>query len=380
MTLDGVRTVARQEFMQRIRKGRWRWLLVAWFVILVVITVLVRLALREAGPEVAPYRGSVMYGGLMFLVLSLSLLVVPALAAQSINGDRERGVLATLQVTRLSAVEIALGKFAAAWGTTLIFLLLTAPLVAWCVVEGGVDAVSIAVVTVVMATLLATVCAVALALSAMLARSTTSSVLSYLSVFALTLGTLIAFGLATAMTQESVTRSYRHPVFYDEAHPPPLTGSPPELPPTPLRFEEGTYVETQSRTDRVWWLLAPNPFVVLADAAPYRPRCYDQAGWTAYQPLAPGEVPPRPQCDDSGIDPLGSIGRGVRGLRKPPDNYDESVRLREYSQQDQDQGRGAPLWPTGLAINLALGAGALVLATRRLRTPAHTLPRGQRVA
>ena len=379
MTLDGVRTVARQEFMQRIRKGRWRWLLAAWFVILVAITALVRLALREAGQEVAPYRGSVMYGGLMILVLSLSLLVVPALAAQSVNGDRERGVLATLQVTRLSAVEIALGKFAAAWGTTMVFLLLTAPLVLWCVAEGGVDLASIAVVTLVMAILLATVCAVALALSALLARSTTSSVLSYLSVFVLTLGTLIGFGLATAMTQESVTRSFRHPVYYDEAHPPPPpSDNARELPPTPLRFEEGTYIEKRSRTDRVWWLLAPNPFVVLADAAPYRPRCYTPEGWTAYQPLQPGDVPPRHQCDDSGIDPLGAIGRSVRELRKAPVSDSGDGRIAEYA--DREQGRGAPVWPTGLAINLALGAGALVLATRRLRTPAHTLPRGQRVA
>jgi hypothetical protein len=55
----------------------------------------------------------------MLFVLGLALLVVPSLAAQSVNGDRERGTLATLQVTRLSAGEITLGKFVAAWGTAL---------------------------------------------------------------------------------------------------------------------------------------------------------------------------------------------------------------------------------------------------------------------
>lgn len=381
MTVDGVRAVARQEFTQRIRKGRWRWLLAAWFLVLLGVSVLMRQALDDVGEEITPYRGAVMYGGLMLLVLSLALLVVPALAAQSVNGDRERGVLATLQVTRLSPFEIALGKFVAAWGTTLVFLALTAPLVLWCINEGGVDGESVVVVTLVMAVLLGTVCAVALALSALLSRSTTSSVLSYLSVFALTLGTLIVFGLATAVTQQEIRRTERVPTEFLE---PPSGGEP-----TPGGFQDVEYVETITRTDRVWWLLAPNPFVVLADAAPFRPRCFFPAA------DFPNEFERQQairECDDAGMDPLGNIGRGVRELRKPPS---ESVHagFAASTVPPGDPGfgtapvpdlpppsRGAPVWPTGLAINLLLGVGSLAVATRRLRTPARTLAPGQRVA
>lgn len=338
MTVDGVRTVARQEFMQRIRKGRWRWLLAAWFVVLLVVTVLIRLALNDVGEEIVPYRGAVMYGGLMLLVLSLALLVVPALAAQSVNGDRERGVLATLQVTRLSALEIALGKFAAAWGTTLVFLALTAPLVLWCLGEGGVDGESVVVVTAVMAVLLGTVCAVALALSALLSRSTTSSVLSYLSVFALTLGTLIVFGLATAVTQEKVERSFD-------------IGN----------GQRETYLESRARTDRVWWLLAPNPFVVLADSAPRLPRRSDPV---TGQPVA------------SPLDPLGDIGNAVREARRPPRDH-----VHAYDGLSTEPAPlPGPVWPYGLAFDVLLAAGAVVVTVRRLRTPARRLPRGVRIA
>jgi hypothetical protein len=38
------------------------------------------------------------------------------------------------------------------------------------------------------------------------------------------------------------------------------------------------------------------------------------------------------------------------------------------------------VWPTGLVVDVLLGAGALVLTERRLRTPTRTLPKGQRVA
>jgi ABC-2 type transport system permease protein len=388
MTVDGVRAVARQEFMQRIRRGRWRWLLAAWFVVLLGVTVLMRQALDDVGEDVVPYRGAVMYGGLMLLVLSLALLVAPALAAQSVNGDRERGVLATLQVTRLSAFEIALGKFVAAWGTTLVFLALTAPLVLWCLNEGGVDGESVLVVTAVMAVLLGTVCAVALALSALLARSTTSSVLSYLAVFALTLGTLIVFGLATAVTQDKITVNSREPVYAPGAFDQPPSPDQPEGP-EPVSYQDYTYVESRTRTDRIWWLLAPNPFVVLADAAPYRPRCYfpradfrSEAEWQR-------EIR---NCDDAGMDPLGAIGRGVRDLRKPPSDESYFRSSTDYAPPAEavtgevlliDSGppsRGAPVWPTGLAINILLGAGSLFLATQRLRTPARALARGQRVA
>ncbi len=43
--MSGVLTVARIELKVRVRAGRWRWLLAAWFVILVGFTALLRLAL-----------------------------------------------------------------------------------------------------------------------------------------------------------------------------------------------------------------------------------------------------------------------------------------------------------------------------------------------
>lgn len=334
--LAGTATVAGQEFRMRIRAGRWRWLLAAWFAVLAGFTLLMRLALTAAGEDDRPL-GTPMYGALMLLVLGMGMLVVPALTAQSVNGDRERGTLATLQVTRLRPVEIAAGKLAAAWGTALVFLALTAPLVVWTVAEGGVPLARLAVTTLVMALLLGVVCAVAQALSSLLARSTTSAVLSYLTVFALTVGTLIVFGLATSLTTERVTVE----AGWD--------GAP----------EERVEI-TRSRPDQVWWLLAPNPFVVLADAAPTLPERRD--------PVT-GEVEP------TQLDPLGEIGRGARELRQPPNDDDY---FRVY--RPVERGRPDAVWPLGLGVNVLLGVVAFTLTTRRLRTPARVLPRGIRVA
>jgi len=353
MTASGVATVARQELRLRIRAGRWRWLLVAFFVVLLVFTLLLSTALSGVAQEELPFQGTVLFGGLMLFVLGLALLVVPALAAQSVNGDRERGTLATLQVTRLSAGEIALGKFAAAWGTALVFLALTFPLVAYAMTQGGVPFGRVVVVMLVLALLLGTVCAIALCLSAVLARTTTSAVLAYLTVFALTIGTLIVFGLVTATTTETTTGTYEND----------CSGLPPDS-----GCVEGTqtFTSTRARTDRTWWLLAPNPFVVLADAAPQLPE------------EQPREGDPGTTVSARSLDPLGAIGGAVRDLRNPPEDDVEAGPL--LGEQAPPEPAGRAVWPTGLAIDVLLGVAALVLTARRLRTPSRTLPRGQRVA
>jgi ABC-2 type transport system permease protein len=372
----GIATVARQEFRLRIRAGRWRVLLGVWFAVLVLFTGLLRAALGSFNSTRLDDKGIVLYGGLMLFVLGLALLVAPALAAQSVNGDRERGTLATLQVTRLTAGDLCLGKFAAAWGTSLVFLLLTLPLVGYAISEHGVPVLRVAVVTLVLALLLGTVCALALALSALLSRTTTSGVLAYLAVFGLTVGTTIAFGLGTAITTETYTETVQPPCPSASDLPSPL---PPDVRAKLLSScgSTQTYQSTRSRTDRIWWLLAPNPFVILADTAPQLP------------PLTAAQRRQRQADEQRGVfrqdardlDPLGGLGRAVRGLRQPPTPIQRGViSYSPLTAQTTPRTNHRPVWPYGLGIDVALAAGALWLTTRRLTTPSRNLPRGQRVA
>ena len=350
VSLHGIRTMAGHEFRVRLRAGRWRWLLGFWFLALAGFTALLRWAIEATDPE-GPDPGVPMFGGLMLLLLGLSLLVVPALTAQSVNGDRERGVLATLQVTLLSPAEIALGKLLAAWGVSLVFLATTLPLVAWAMTQGGVGIARVAVTLLVVAVLLGVVCALAQCLSALLARTMTSAVLSYLTVFVLTVGTLIVFGLSLAATTETRTVTERIPAYNE------VTGEP-----IPGQTRLETYTYSEVRPERVWWLLAPNPFVILADAAPRaEPRIDPRTGREL----------PRP------FDPLGEIGAGVREARDPYRPGD--IVTPELSQTPPPHQPG-PVWPYGLAFHLVLGTGAVALTIRRLRTPTRNLPRGVRVA
>jgi ABC-type transport system involved in multi-copper enzyme maturation permease subunit len=353
--LSGVLTVARLEFRLRIRAGRWRWLIAAWFLVLLVITILVRAALTERtlGPEQLDARGAVMFGVVMLFVLGLALLIAPALSAQSVNGDRERGTLATLQVTRLRPGEIAVGKLLASWGTAAVFLAVTLPLGLWCYAEGGLSILRLLAVYAVMVLLLGVVCAVALALSALLARSTTSGVLAYLAVFALSVGTFIAFLLATVLTEDTASASSVSCDYNPDGSPQPGT------------CQTVSYETAVPRPDRTWWILSPNPFAVLADSAPAAPvRRERRPDGTVEQVSVP-------------LDPLGAMSRALHQIRVRP-----VLQTGSYgSTYDVPSGAiGGAVWPTGLGIDLALSAGAIWLTSRRLRTPVDRLARGQRIA
>ena len=209
--LAGIRAVAGHELRVRLRTGRVRLLLAVWVLGLGVLTAVLWQTVRDV--DGLHQRGVPVFGGLMVMLLALSLLIVPTLAAQSINGDRERGVLAVLQVTLLTPAEIALGKLLAAWGTALVFLGLATPIAASTLFMGGVGVGRLVITVLVVAVLMGVVCALAQCWSGLVARTNTSSVMSYLSVFALTIGTLVVFGLALASTRGTHTVTEQVPDY-----------------------------------------------------------------------------------------------------------------------------------------------------------------------
>ena len=331
--MTGMAVVARLEVKLRFRAGRWRWLLLAWFLGLAAFSVLLELVIRRSNGYHS-HQGAILFGGLQLFMLALALFIAPALTSSSINGDREQGRLGVLQVTELTPWNIVGGKLLAAWGTACVFVIVSAPITIWAMVLGGISLWQVLVVSLVMMLLLGIVCAIGLGLSAILSRSTTSNVLAYVAVFVLAVGTLIVAGLLSALTQSS-------------------GGG--------LR----------------WEALAPNPFVILADAAPSAPStrvCYSQQGVSVS--TTPGASPvilPPPSstviCENTlqTGDVLGGIRRGIRSVRAP----------NGYSGGTQN---GSPVWPWGLAFDLLVAAVLLWVAMRRLKTPRLRLANGVRLA
>lgn len=402
LSANGLRTVVELELRQRIRSRRWIWALVGWFALIGAITSLVIWAASKnwGNPDTDLGPGGPMAFGLItYFVLGLGLMIAPAFTSTSINGDRAAGTLATLQATRLSAIDLAMGRLIAAWLTAAVFVLVATPFIAWSMVLGSISVWQVLVVFLVVLAEVAIVAAIGLGWSALLSRAAGAAAMTYLSVIVLSVITVVVFALATmvsvtpqtervwGLTPAAQEEYAKYVEDYFEEHPDAAS------PPPPIDkcawWERTTY---QPRPDKVWWMLVGNPFVVVADAAPLPPGV--SADLKSYHRLS--------------NDLLASVRYAVRSMAIPSTGEVDECSMYyselpgytlDYDQDDNAVVKGpdgkvvnvspvkrkvvnveSPVWPWGLGFHFAWGALFFWIAVRRLSIPAGVLPRGTRVA
>ncbi|MFS0712809.1 ABC transporter permease [Microbacterium sp. 2P01SA-2] len=362
MSIARLWTVARLELLQRVRTVSWYVLLGIFAVLLVGVTALAFLAF--GGVSEADQRGAGIYSTIVIITLLLVVLVSPTLSGNSVNGDREAATLAPVQVTLARTSEILLGKVLAAWITGLAFAVVAAPFLVIATLAGGVDPVVVVVSLVVLVIEIGVIAAIGVGLSGLIARPLFSVAATYLVVSGLVFGTLIAFGLGATAFSSEATATYR-PAMYNADGSPQCIDGRDECWNDPARMvcgqpEESRY--TVPRFDRVWWVLAANPFVILADATPAE---YDRFGYP--------------------VDLFGQIASGVRQAQIAPDletGYDECRPAQDdtVTTPAEIRDRTVPSWFVGLGGQIVV-AGLLVAgAWSRTRTPARALPPGTRIA
>ncbi|MDY0913297.1 ABC transporter permease [Rathayibacter festucae] len=339
--LQGVRIVLGLELAQRVRGASSFVLLGLFFLLVGAVTGLLVVATGVFSGSGAVVGGWI-YSILVYFVLLLGSLVTPALSGTAVNGDRDAGTLATTQVTLVTTAQLVLGKFVSAWLVALAFLASTVPFLIVAVLVGGVSFASASVSMLVLAVQLGVVAAIGVGLSGMLDRPLMSVVTTYLVVAALSIGSLIAFGLLTAVTQTEQRTAY-------------------------IDNESGycgdDFETNVPRADYYWGLLALNPFVVLADA-----------------------VPPRLGEFGSPEDLFSGVSLLVRQAQIAPEPVVEISCEKGYTESSRPDTpeevfeSTVPSWFVGLALQLVLAVGLLLGAIRRTATPAARLPRGRRVA
>lgn len=354
LTWEGVRTVAGLELRQRIRTSRWVVVLSVWAVVIYGVALLSWLATSgmtepdASSPALTATRSVVLYSVTVFFVLGLSMLVVPSLTASSVNGDREHGVLATLQITLLSPWEIILGKLLASWVLAGVFLAVGVPVMVFSLIVGGIGFGTLLAALGCLAVVIASICAIGLMFSTLTARPVTSVVLTYLTVGFLVFGTLILAAVISPLLIERVDRDVRITRVDDGQG---------RLSPPDQQCVWVKQARDEVRTDKIWGLVAVNPFVVVADAAPGR------------------------SASRQAFEPLGGISDSVRSFRAGPaaQRLDECWLEQVRSWPGEDTADTGPVWPYGLGVLAVAGIGATWLAVRRVRTPIRKLPKGIRI-
>lgn len=131
------------------------------------------------------------YAYMIMLQFALLVLVAPAMTAGSISGERERQTLDLLLVTNTGAVKLVLGKLLESFSFLALMVMCSLPMLSLVLITGGA---TFAQVLVSVAFLLLTALAalsVGLVCSSLFQRTVTATVMSYLSVFALGIVTLL---------------------------------------------------------------------------------------------------------------------------------------------------------------------------------------------
>jgi ABC-2 type transport system permease protein len=405
LSLSGLRTVVELEIRQRIRSKRWIWALIGWFLLVGGLTSLViwsaseLVRVSDGSPSPGFQAGPLAFGLITYLVLGLGLMIAPAFTATTINSDRAAGTLATLQATRLSPVEIVLGKLIAAWLAAAVFLVVSLPFIGWSMVLGNISVWQVAVTFAVVFAEVAVVCAIGLGYSAMISRAAGAAMLTYLTVVALSVLTVIVLALSSVLVVRPTTvrvwgltpavqAEYQREVEESLAQDP--DANPPAAPVDKCTWYERT--DSTTRMDLVWWVVAANPFVVVADAAPLPPGAAKDL--TTYlgrssDPLAAVRwgVHKMSQAPATEIDECSSLYDGLPGFMVSYDNEGHATVTTSSGEPVSVSpvkilpvNVEAPIWPWGLGFHVLLGAIFFWIAVKRLQIPYRTLQRGTRVA
>lgn len=337
MSIAHIGTIARLELTQRLRSVGWYVLLGVFAAVLLGVT-----ALSSAVYSYGDAPGAGIFSIVVNMVLLLVVLVSPTLSGNAINGDRESATLAAIQVTAVSTGDIMLGKLVAAIATGGAFLLVALPFLAFSLLGGGADPLVLLISILVLAVEIVIVAAIGVGLSGLIARPLFSVATTYLVVAGLVIGTLIVFALGGLAVRGEAT-NYSRP--YDENGP------------ICDQWEEYTY--EVPRFDLVWWALAANPFVVLADATPTE---YGSGGYP--------------------VDLFGQIKYGVRSAQLSPleQRWDDCAVGSPGPTPREVIDSTVPSWFVGLGVQVVIAGSLFAGAWSRTRTPARMLPPGTRIA
>ncbi len=355
-----VAVIVELELRQRLRTTRWKAsLIVAFVVTSLAVFGSMYLAVGVFGGTYTGWASN-LYALLLGFLLLLGIIVAPTLAATTINGDRKDATLAVVQDTGITNWQLALGKLIGSWVAGIALVAVAAPYLIWGLVEAPQSIWRSVLGIVVLALVFASYAGIGLGFSAVTARPAGSAVLTQSAVFFLLLGLPVAFGLLYPTTAQM------HSVIRTDT-----TVTDPSSPTPTWTCQEVTREEEFHHHERIWWLLAPNPFFIVADAVSTTPenptRTSDSIAQEVSQTLsavrAGPYIGPR-TCDD--------ISFGYVDQQAPTGHI-----ARETAHQTSEMGDS---WYVGLGIYLMLGGLGYLVAARRLRIPAGKLPRGVRIA
>lgn len=385
--LGPVNPVLQRELTERWRSSRAIVTLTVYLALLsLVLYLLYRtgtsvLAVRfgqfgGSGAMAGPLLGRFLLESLLLLVLLLVLFVAPGYAAAQLSGERERRTLPLLQATLLRPHQIVLGKLGAAVAWILVLIVAALPLGATAFFLGGVAIGDLLRGVGFIAAVGLCVAAIALGISSLTRRTTTSIVLTYAMVLALTGGTLFLSGVEL-VARSATGRPASTPVAM---HANPFVGlADAVVSPGGLRMDMGmgglplplTGIASALPNRQEVWMGQPVMDVPPGLDGPFGPGPMPEVVEEPVPAMPDAPPPPRPAPAPVPPPPLPDPAAGYfdgPAMQGPVQVPEGGLGQRGEAGPAQPPAPGRGLWLWVLGLHAGAGLGGLVVATRRLRT------------
>ncbi len=211
--LAGVGTIMVKELRSRMRGRRAFVVLTIYLGLLALITygsyLIVAPAARDnVGGFVNQPNTSAIVGQTIFTLLSIFQLILicfiaPGFTAGQISLEREKQTLDLLVSTPLRPGAIVVGKLLAALAFVVLMIVAAVPITAIVLMYGGASVDDIVRQQLVLLATAVALGAIGLFFSALLKRTQAATVLSYITMLALTLGTIMLFGFWTLLINQN---------------------------------------------------------------------------------------------------------------------------------------------------------------------------------
>jgi ABC-type transport system involved in multi-copper enzyme maturation permease subunit len=330
VNVRGLNPVLDLELRQRSRTLRSPLVVLVFLLLLTGVLFLTHAAnsaMAEPGDVTGTVTGRIgrsMFEWVLLAELAIVLFLVPAISAGSIAGERARQTLIPLQVTLIRPHQIFLGKVLASSAFVLLLLVASAPVMAVPLLLGGITLgqVVASLVTLLVSGVLVAV--IGVGCSAVFRRTQVATIMAYLVVVAMTIGTGIAV-LTVAVIEET----------------------------------RGTDEATEPRLS----LFYPNPYIALAEAAgdvdaedvgPFTPvkRAFDEESWG----------------DGMVVDEAEALPLDMDATRTTVfvDEFDDGPGV---VVEEETGGSLIPIWVRSILAQMAIASVLAVIGIRRLRAP-----------
>lgn len=147
---------------------------------------------------------SIFYAVLGFMQFAMTMIMVPALTASSISGERERQTLDILLVTKMTTFSIVIGKLASSIGIFLLMMIATLPVFAIVFFFGGLSLFNLLIMEIYMVVVSVMAGSIAVFFSTFFKKTVSSIIFTYIILGIFCFGTLICTFIYIAYCNGSV--------------------------------------------------------------------------------------------------------------------------------------------------------------------------------